>query len=272
MGKAIDLITGRVTAPGATLTALVMSAGDTLTVRNAPIDSLVRLIQAWADNQAAGTLRIRSPRLHDNVEGIRLDVVLSEVKPLLPERFVQPLIPQDTLVAELSGSAVAADIESAAMLLFYDNLPGIAARLIDPATLLSNMVNLVTVENTLALGVGGGYSGEEALTAEFDQLKANTDYALLGYLVDAECAAVAWRGSDTGNLRVGGPGDELGREYTRAWFYRLSMAYQVPMIPVFNSANKDAILVDGVQDENGVDVTVTSIFAQLKPGAVPAAA
>jgi hypothetical protein len=272
MGKAIDLITGRVTAPGATLTGLTMSAGDTLTVRNAPLDSMVRLIQAWADNQAAGTLRIRSPRLHDNVEGIRLDVTISEVKPLLPERFVQSLIPQDTLVAELSGSAVAADIESAAMLLFYDNLPGISARLIDPATLLANMVNLVTVENTLALGVAGGYSGEEALTAEFDQLKANTDYALLGYLVDAECAAVAWRGSDTGNLRVGGPGDELGRDYTRHWFYRLSSVYQAPMIPVFNSANKDAILVDGVQDENGVDVTVTSIFAQLKPGAVPASA
>src|SRR5919106_1212303 len=122
MGKAIDTITGRVTAPGSTLTALTMSAGDTLTVRNAPIDSMVRLMQAWADNQTAGTLRIRSPRLHDNVEGIRLDVMSSEVKPLLPERVVQPLIPQDTLIAELSGSATAGDIESAALLLYYDNL------------------------------------------------------------------------------------------------------------------------------------------------------
>jgi len=272
MGKAIDTITGRVTAPGATLTALTMSAGDTLTVRNAPIDSMVRLLQAWTDNQVAGTFRIRSPRLHDNVEGIRLDASVSEVKPLLPERFVQPLIPQDTLIAELSGSAVAGDIESAAMLLYYDNLPGIAARLIDPATLLVNMMNLVTVENTLALGTGGGYSGEEALTAEFDQLKANTDYALLGYNVDTEALGVFLRGSDTGNLRVGGPADELGRDYTRSWFYHLSMAYQMPLIPVFNSANKDAILADGVQDENGADVTVTWIFAQLKPGAVPATA
>ncbi len=272
MGKAIDTITGRATAPGATLTGLTMSAGDTLTVRNAPIDSMVRLLGAWADNQAAGTLRIRSPRLHDNVEGIRLDVAASDVKPLLPERFVQPLIPQDTLIVELSGSAVAGDIESAAMLLYYENLPGIAARLIDPATLLANMVNIMSVENTLALGTGGGYSGEEALTAEFDQLKANTDYALLGYLVDAECLGVFWRGSDTGNLRMGGPGDDSGRDYTRSWFYHLSMAYQIPLIPVFNSANKDAILIDGVQDENGTDVTVTSIFAQLKPGAVPATA
>ncbi len=270
MGKALEMLNGFVTAPSTTLTALTMGAGDTLVVRNAPLDSSIMLVQAWQDNQTAGVLRIRSPRLHDNVEGIRLDASASEVKPLLPRRIVQPLIPQDTLTVQLSGSATGGDIESAALLLFYENLPGISARLIDVATLLANMLNLVSIENTLALGTGGGYSGEEALTAEFDQLKANTDYALLGYLVDAECASVGWRGSDTGNVRVGGPGDELGRDYTRTWFYDLARDYQMPMIPVFNSANKDAILVDGVQDENGTDITVTSIFAQLKAGAVPA--
>lgn len=269
MGKALEIITGRAVAPSTTLTALTMSAGDTLTIRNAPIDSRILLLQAWADWQTAGTFRVRSPRMHDNVEGIRLQGVASEVKPLLPNRFLQPLIPQDTLVAQLSGSGTAGDIESAAMMLFYDNLPGVSARLIDVQTLLANMVHLMTVENTLALGTGGGYTGEEAITAEFDQLKANTDYALLGYLVSAECAAVGWRGSDTGNLRVGGPGDDLGRDYTRSWFYDLANMYQMPLIPVFNSANKDAILIDGVQDENGTDVTVTSIFAQLKPGVVP---
>ena len=272
MGKALEIITGRVVAPSTTLTALTMSAGDVLSIRNAPIDSLIMLIQAWADNQTSGTLRIRSPRMHDNVEGLRLDVLTSEVKPLLPRRVVQPLFPQDELTVQLSGSATGGDIESAALLVWYDDLPGIAARMIDVPTLLANMVHLLSVENTLALGTGGGYSGEEAITSEFDQLKANTDYALLGYLVDAECAAVGWRGSDTGNLRVGGPGDELGRDYTASWFYDLAMNYQMPMIPVFNAANKDAILIDGVQDENGTDVTLTSILAQLKPGVAPVGA
>jgi len=271
MGKALEIITGRVVAPSTTLTALTMSAGDSLTIRNAPIDSEIMLLQAWADNQTSGTLRIRSPRMHDNVEGLRLDVLTSEVKPLLPRRFMQRLIPQDQLTVALSGSATAGDVESAALMVFYADLPGISARMIDAPTLLANMVNLMSVENTLALGTGGGYSGEEAITAEFDQLKANTDYALLGYHVDAECAAVGWRGSDSGNLRVGGPGDELGRDYTGSWFYDLAFWYQMPMIPVFNAANKDAILIDGVQDENGTDVTLTSILAQLKPGVVPAA-
>lgn len=272
MGKALEVITGFVTAPSTTLTALGLASGDSLQIRNAQIDSMIRLVNAWADNQTSGTLRIRSPRLHDNVEGLRLDVLASEVKPLLPRRFMQKLIPQDTLTVQLSGSGTAGDIETATLLVFYEDLPGISARLIDAPALLANMVHIMSVENTLSLGTSGGYSGEEAITAEFDQLKANTDYALLGYLVDAECATVGWRGSDTGNVRVGGPGDELGRDYTASWFYDLSFWNQMPMIPVFNSANKDAILIDGVQDENGTDVTVTSIFAELQAGAVPTAA
>lgn len=272
MGKALEVISGHATAASTTLTALTMHSGDTLTVRNAPIDSKIMLLNAWGDWQTAGNLRIRSPRLHDNVQGLRLFGVASEVQPLIPRTIVQPLIPQDTLIVELSGSGTAGDIESAALMVYYDNLPGIAARMIDAATLLSNMVNLVAVENTLATGTSGGYSGEEAITAEFDELKANTDYALVGYTVSAECAMVGWRGSDTGNLRVGGPGDELGAHYTRSWFYDLSRDYQMPLIPVFNSANKDAILLDAVQDENGTDVLVTTILAQLKPGAVPASA
>jgi hypothetical protein len=271
MGKALEVINGRVVAPGAVLTPWTLAAGDSLTVRNAPLDSQILLLQAWADNQAAGTLRIRSPRLHDNVEGIRLGVVLSEVRQLLPRRFVQQLISQDVLTVQQSGSAVAADVESGTLLVFYADLPGVSARLIDAQVLLANMVNILAVENTLALGVAGGYSGEEAIDAEFDQFKANTDYALLGYQVSAECACIGWRGTDTGNVRVGGPGDEVEKDVTGSWFYDLSREYGMPLIPVFNSANKGAILIDGVQDENGVDVTVTSIFAQLKPGVVPAA-
>jgi len=271
MGKALEVINGRVTAPGPTLTAWTIAAGDSLTVRNAPLDSLILLLKAWADNQAAGTLRIRSPRLHDNVEGIRLGIVLSEVRDLLPRRFQQMLVSQDVLTVQQSGSAVAGDIESGTLMVFYADLPGVSARLIDAASLLANMVNIMTIENTLALGVAGGYSGEESIDAEFDQLKANTDYALIGYQVSAECACVGWRGSDTGNLRVGGPGDEVFKDVTGSWFYDLSREYGMPLIPVFNSANKGAVLIDGVQDENGVDVTVTSIFAQLKPGVVPQA-
>lgn len=267
MGRALEVITGFVTAPSTTFTAWTLASGNSLTIRNAPLDSKVLLLQAWADNQAVGTLRVRSPKLHDNVQGIRLDITAGEVDALLPWGYPQKLIPQDVLTVEHTGSAAAADIETGALLVYHENLPGTDARLMMAADVIPRIVHIVTVENTLALGTAGGYSGEEAINAEFDLLKANTDYALLGYLVDAECAVVRWRGSDFGNLGVGGPGNEVDRQTTKDWFTRLSQAYNLPLVPVFNSANRAGLLIDGAQDENGTDVTLTSILAELGPTA-----
>lgn len=262
---ALELITGFVTAPSTTFTAWTLASGNSLTIRNAPLETNIRLLSAWADQQTAGNLRIRSPRLHDNVQGIRLLAVASEVEPLLPMYGAQKLISQDTLTIEQTGSATAGDIETGAILVYYDQLPGIDARFLSPEDVNQRTVNLVGQENSLATGTTGGYSGEESIVAEFDNFKANTDYALLGYLVSAECASIRWRGTDTGNLGVGGPGNELRKQLTANWFVALSHAFGIPLIPVFNSANKNAILIDAAQDENGTDVIVTSIFAQLAP-------
>lgn len=262
---ALEIIGGLATAPSTTATALTMFTGNSNVIRNNPTDDKIHLLNAWADVQGAGFLRIRSPRLHDNVQGIRLTNVISEVGPKMPLGAPQLLIPQDALTLELTGSGTAGDIEQAALLIYYASLPGIEARFIDAEELLNRSVSIMGQENTIATGTAGGWSGEEAINAEFDNFKANTDYALCGFLVSAECLAVRWRGSDTGNLGVGGPGNEQKPEITANWFVDLSRTYKLPLIPVFNSANKSAILVDAAQDENGADVTVTSLFAQLSP-------
>lgn len=264
-GIAWELITGFVTAPSTTQTNLTMSTGDSLAIRSGPMDKMVRLIQAWTDQQTAGVLRIRSPKLHDNVQGIRYKATASDTVPLLPWGAAQRLYPTDVLSVDLSGSATAGDIESAALLLYYDDLPGVAGRFITADEVNKRAVNILTVENTLSLGTGGGWSGSEAINAEYDLFKANIDYALIGYVVDTECAAVAWRGADTGNLRVGGPGNETLRHVTAEWFMRLSKGYNVPAVPVFNSLNKAGISIDGTQDENGADPLVQSLFVELSP-------
>ena len=263
MPAALELLSGSATAPGATQTALTMATGNTLTIRNSRPGSLAWLLQVWADVQGAGVLRVRSPNLHDNNQGIRLDTVVGDVTPLLPFGHRQKLYPQDTLSVDISGSAVAGDIENVGLLVYYEDLVGADAQFRSWADIANRIENVVTVENTLATGVAGGYSGEEALDAEFDLLKANTSYALLGYLVDTECASVRWRGTDVSNYGVGGPGEPALRFMTSEWFIRLSDHYGLPLIPVFNAANKSGILIDAVQDENGADPTVTSIFAEL---------
>jgi len=263
MGKALEIISGQATAPGAVLTNLVMNAGDSLTIRNNQNNTPIYLLSIWGKHQVAGNIIVRSPQLHDNRNGIFLFDPIGSSIPLTPYKMKQELESQDTLVAQITGSAVAGDIETASMLIFYEDLIGIDAHLISPAELLSRSVDLMVVENTIATGVVGNWSGEEAINAEIDNWKAKTDYALIGYNVSALCGAVRWVGSDIGNLAVGGPGSVLDKKTTSNWFVNLSEAMDLPLIPVFNSANKDSIFVSAHQDENGVDVLVSSIFMQL---------
>lgn len=265
MGAALEVVSGRASAPSTTFTAWTLASGNSLTVRNAPLDSGVWLLQLWHDNQTAGVVRVRSPNLHDNVQGIRCRVSAGYPAPLLPWGVATKLIPQDLLVVEATGSATAGDLEQGALLIYYANLPGVDARFITYEQVIARRRHIVTVENSLATGTGGGYSGEEALNAEFDLLKANTDYAFLGYLVDTECAVVRWRGADTGNLGIGGPGEPDLRELTSLWFVKLSQMYGLPLIPVFNASNKAGILLDAAQDEDGADVVVTTILCELAP-------
>lgn len=261
--KAMELLSGFVTAPSTTFTGVTVCAGNSLTLRNAVEGSRVQLLSLWGKHQTAGNIRLRSPQLHDNVQGIRLYDVAANPINLLPDQMNQLLEPQDTLALEVTGSATAGDIECANLLVYYEDLPGIEGRFIDAAELFQRTRDIVTVENTLALGTTGQYTGQEAINAEFDLLKANTDYALIGYNVSVLCACVRWQGSDIGNLGIGGPGNPTKKDVTANWFLNMSINYGLPLIPVFNSANKNGILIDGQQDEDGADTVVTSIFAEL---------
>lgn len=269
MPHALELVSGRVTAPAGTLTPLTMAVGNSNTVRNADLSSTVALINTWAFNATAGIWRIRSPKLHDNVQGIRFRVPANSPDFLMIPGTWQKLVPQDTLTLELSGGG-GAEIDQGQMLIYYSDLPGNAARFISPADLLAKTVNVWTTEIPITPGVLGGYSGQVAINSAFDNFKANTDYALVGYQVDVACAAVRFTSPDFSNLGVGGPGIMSGaagqtsaRWTTSRWFYHLSQQLGIPLIPVFNAANKFGTLVDIVQNNVGAAVNVTAILHEL---------
>ena len=266
MPPAIDTVSGFVTAPGATFTAWTLATGDALQVRNAPFDKAVRLVNFWAFNQVAGTLRVRSPRIHDNVQGVRMNVLANDVEAFIPYHFPQKLIPQDILIAEQTGSAVGGQIESGSLLLYYEDLPGIAGRYITVDVLAKRLANVFTQEVSITPGAAGGYSGAAAINANFDLMKANTDYALMGYMVSARCSTLAIRGADSGNLRVSGPGEPSQRYRTVEWFVRHARLLGLPLVPIFNSANKAGITVDVVQNQAATAVTATLVMAELLAG------
>lgn len=261
---ALELISGQVTAPGTTLTQLTAFSGNSFTIRNAPEESKIYLLQTWVKSQASGVFRIRSPFLHDNVQGLRFRHKSAQIEPLLPDGYLQNLKPQDTLILEMTGSGTAGDIEQASMLIYYENLPGIEAKLISPSELNDRLDELFTVEVSITAGSSGGYSGEKLISQDFDLFKANTDYAILGYITSADCLCVRFRSSDFGNLGIGGPGESGLNLMTRNWFVDLSYNTGLALIPVFNSANRSNTFVDVATDENGGTFNITILMAKLK--------
>ena len=274
MGRAIECVAGFATNPGATLTTLTPSTGQSFTIRGTDTTKGTWLLGAWAFCATAGELRITSPRLHDQVQGIRNRVTAALTSPLVAgptnSAFTQRLYAQDNLTVQVSGGG--AELDCGALLVAYDDLAGVSGRFIDQPTLIKNGLNVVTVEVTVVAVTSGLFGGAVAVNSSFDTLIANTDYALLGGLTDTRGTAVGITGVDFGNLRVGFPCEPSFRNLTQNWFEQLAFAYAVPYIPVFNSANKTQTTVDVETNGAGGTYTINLQLVQLAPGAVPAGA
>jgi hypothetical protein len=274
-GAALEVVSGFVTGAGAVLTPWTVAPGNSLQVRSAPFNSNIWLCGLWAmNNLTAGVLRVRSPRLHDFVQGIRQRITVNDTEPLYPDSanlgWKQRLIPQDVLTVEQSGQA--ANIDTGSLLIAYENLPGVAGRFIDNGLLKKAGVNIIGQELSITTAAaGGGYTGQVAINSTNDNFKANTDYALLGGIVDVRCPTLRIQGVDTGNLGVGIPGEPTQRHVTANWFQRLTEALQMPLIPVFNSANKSAILCDILSITGALTVICDLYMVELAPGMAPAA-
>src|SRR5919109_714071 len=84
LGPALDTITSTGTAINTTLAATTIAAGDSFQIKNQSGNAPALLLQVWVDNQAAGQVRIRSPKFHDNVDALRSRVLSGVLEPLLP--------------------------------------------------------------------------------------------------------------------------------------------------------------------------------------------
>jgi len=262
MGVALELAIAQVTAPGGTVTAMTALTGDTLTIRNT--SKKVSLLAAWQQRQAAGVSRIVSPLLHDNVRGIQFGGPAGfgfgcSGRPL------QEVYAQDVLSISGSGSGVAGDIEQTAILVRYDDLPGIDGNFIGADDFYKRALNVIGVRQSVASVATGQYGASASIVALDDVLKANTEYAFLGIqMPNGNVTAVGVRSPDWGNLRVGVPAQNDGYRYRR-YFLGLAVDTGLRCIPVFNSANKATTLVDMAGNENAGTSTPTIMLAELSP-------
>lgn len=252
------------TAPGASGAAAAAFTGDSLTIKNARTGSRILIVGHISDQQTLGWQQMTHPSGHDTTRGYRASVPTGVTGNLLPVGLSIPMQPQELMSVTILGSATAGDIEQGVFLVWYEDSPFVVGHLITNDELMSRAVDVTTVQLSLATGTAGGWSGSEAINADSDLLRANTDYAILGVTSTAECLAVGIRAPDFGGQRVAIPAGAGWQQEQAEWFPRLAQETKLPMIPVFNSANRANILIDAAQDENGADFVGSIILAQLK--------
>jgi hypothetical protein len=260
MASMIEVIAGRATNPAA-LTALTVNTGDTFAVRAFGEGAAPYLENVWTQQATAGIVRIRSPRLHDATQGIRLVANAALPQALLPLGSEQKLHQTDVLTFELQGGG--AEVDAAAALICYANVNTGGARYAMWEQIKPLIQDILTVQVDVAgPATSGDWSAGTAFTNFSDLLKADAWYAILGYTLDTASLAVAIQGPDTGNYRVGGPG-VLNSIETRDWFVRLSRAHGTPHIPIFNSQNDGATRVFVARVGAGGTINVSLIMARL---------
>ena len=268
---AIEVLSGYVTAASTTPTALTMTNSTSVTVRNFTLGRAF-MLAAWKTSQGAGYVRIRSPRMHDNTMGINAQMGAVGCQILWPLGQPEEVFAQDALTIETTGSATGGDIENVSVMMYYENVSGVDAKLISPAVLNARRVKLLCVRNAFTALTDGTFTAGTALSAftSGDLLKANTDYAVLGATFSESQAtpyganAFTLQGPDTGNLPVGIPlSGNIAVQEGRQWFLRMSEYYNAALIPVINSANKGGTLGKVNNNENANTITVSVWLAQL---------
>jgi hypothetical protein len=259
-----EVITGRVANPAA-LTQVTMNTGDTAAVRSFGDSISAYLENIWTQQATAGFARVRSPRMHDNVQGIRLAAPAALPLPLLPVEANQRVYQTDTLTIELQGGG--AETDAIALQMYYDGMTTGAAKLANWDQIKPLIKNLGGVQVDVAgPTTTGDWSAGTNLTNFTDQWHADTYYAILGYELDTASLAVGIKGPDTGNYRVGGPG-ALQPIDTRDWFVECSRLTGLPHIPVIQSQNKGSTQVHVAKVGAGGTINVTLVVAELSGAA-----
>ena len=262
MPAAIQLTSGYYTAAAAGTGTATPMTGDTFTVPSFTLSSPAYLEQVWASGADTDFVRIRSPRMHDANQGIRLITGSGNLeRSLLPGGTNQPLYPSDTPIVEIDQTAAATGAICA--LYGFTDLPGVNPQLSDWAGISGRIAQISGVQVNLgAVGAIGAYSAGNAINSTYDNFEAGASYALLGYEVSSACLAIAVQGQDTGNLKMGGPGS-ADPFTTRDWFIRLSRESGRAYIPIINANNKGSTNVYQTDSSAHAAQNVTLIMAEL---------
>lgn len=260
MPNAIQTIAAFFTAVGAGTSVATPAPGDIITVPNFTLPSKAYIEKVAVSGTTVDFIRIRSPRMHDANQGLRIRTTSTVRRDLLPFSMQEVVYPADTPTVEIDATGAATN-----GILFsytFDDLTGAQPRLATWESIASRILHVMGCEVTVTSGAIGAYGASSALNSSFDNFEAGADYALLGYTCDTACLGVGVTGKDTGNLRIGGPGSTDPLE-TRNYFVAWDRSVAQARIPIIAANNRGSTFLQNVDVAAGTVAHVTLFLAQL---------
>lgn len=263
MGLALDTIlldVHNATTNAVGLTNATAANGDSLGVRyfkNGYAELTNVIMQGTTPPRR---FRLTSPRLHDNVTGISFQTDENPTEFMFPPEWAQPLVANDVLVAQLDAAASSDTV--AAMTVFYSDLQGVNANLKTWAEIKPKILSIKPIEVDVTSSATIGQWTDTLITTTENQMKADYNYALLGFMDSAQFCVNGIKGPDTGNLRVCCPSASPTLRLTD-YFVFMSNQFSVPYIPVIAANNRFATYISVAANTASVAGNVFPILAQL---------
>lgn len=261
MPRVLRTVTGFFTAAGAGTNPATLSPGTSGTFAiDAFSSGRAYLESAWAKGAATDWVRFKSPRMHDANQGLRMFLGATLPANLLPTGSDVQLYSSDVPNVDIDATGATSSV--VALTYGYDDLGPGGANLANWSEIRPRIIAISGTEVDNTSGAIGAYGATVAIDSLFGNLKADNDYALLGYTTSAAVGCIALTGSDTGNFDIGMPGDPDPRE-TRDYFIRQSLATGRPFIPVIKANNRAGTTLKTVDSAAATVTKTTLILAQL---------
>lgn len=264
MGLALDTVLLDVHNTATTaigLTAATAATGDSLTVRSFKDNG-----SAWLENVfLQGTtpprrFRLTSPRLHDNVTGISFDSLENPTEFLIAAKLQQALYSADTLVAQMDAAGSSDTV--AALSIYYTDAPGLSQNLYTWDQIKNRIIDIKPVEVDITSAATIGQWSDTVITTTENQLKADYDYAVLGFSGSANLLCLGIKGPCTSNLRACIPAASPTLRLTDYFAYQSEVSGR-PYIPVFNANDRGATYVSAAANTASATDNVFMMCARL---------
>lgn len=264
MGLAIDTVLldlHNTATTAAALTAATAANGDSLGVRSFKDNATATLENIFLQGATPPRrVRVLSPRLHDNVTGLNLQALENPTEFLIAAELFQMLYSADVLTVQLDAAASSDTV--AALSVYYSDLPGVNANLMTWDQIKGAIIDIKPVEVDVTSSATIGQWTDTVITTTDNQLKANYNYAVLGFTESANLLCAGVKGPATGNLRVCCPAASPTLRLTDYFAFQSQQGNR-PYIPVFNANDRAGTFVSVAANTASVSSNVIMVCARL---------